>query len=182
MPKRELPAKMYDYRPPKSAIWGHSLGRFGAGRAHELVQQFLSSVVGACEFRSASVFPERDLQITPLGHRLLEIADGHPRSLTIEQSEQGIGAIAAWEEEHDGHPKTVALVQHYELSSWRVDDRLVPTESLLRVHYGMLPCMTTMFQFDSLETFERVREGLAELGLCRLNPKHLKPRHGNSRS
>lgn len=49
------------------------------------------------------------------------------------------------------------------------------TDSHLVMHYGELPCVSTLFEFETVDQFHYVQRVLAELGLCKLNEKHLKP-------
>jgi len=38
-----------------------------------------------------------------------------------------------------------------------------------------LPCISTFFQFETVEQFLSVKQVLEDIGLCKLNEKYLKP-------
>ena len=43
------------------------------------------------------------------------------------------------------------------------------------MNYGRLPCISTFFQFETVEQFQSVKRVLEDIGLCKLNEAHLKP-------
>ena len=175
---------MYYYQPPKSAIWGHRLGRLHAAHARELLQKFFAAATANVEFRAASLFGLRNPPESSLDEDLAEFAPTEPTGLsqlTRNQSDACVDIISAWEDQNSGHPTTVGLLQAFEVTTWNINERLVPTTSLFHMNYGSLPCISTFLQFESTTDFDHVRTTLAEVGLCALNPKHLKFRK-NSRA
>jgi hypothetical protein len=66
------------------------------------------------------------------------------------------------------------LVQSFIVTKWRVGGQEAPTRSLLSIHYGQLPCLSTLLEFETVEQFHIVQRVLADIGLCKLNEKHLK--------
>jgi hypothetical protein len=166
---------MFYYLPPKSAIWGHRLGRLTANQARGLLRTFLECSVAHQVFQSATLHDGAEL--VPLFDRqtLVDVADTPYAPITFEDSESAIEAIVEYEKRTGARPQAAFVAQQFFISAWRVLDRVVPTDSRLTMHYGSFPCVSTFFNFDSIETFEHVRESLSTIGLCRLNPKHLKP-------
>jgi hypothetical protein len=43
------------------------------------------------------------------------------------------------------------------------------------MHYSMRPCLSTSLRFDSIEQFQQIARVLADLKICKLNEKHLRP-------
>ena len=68
-----------------------------------------------------------------------------------------------------------ALAQLFEITKWRIDGQEVPTISSVSIHFGQLPCISTFFQFETVEKFYSVRRVLEDIGLCKLNEKYRKP-------
>ena len=173
---------VYRYQPPKSSIWGHRLRRMPAGRAEERLARFLELAVARHtlgpgqlvvhgEDQSLDALLAEAVEMSPLG------SGSYP--LTPKGAERAVAALARWEGEHPGRPTPVHLVRSYVIEAWKIDGRPVATKSMLTMHYGALPCLSTFLEFGSVEEFERIREVFAEVGLCTLNPKHLKgPRTG----
>jgi hypothetical protein len=96
-------------------------------------------------------------------------------TLTFEQSEKCVDELIRDEASAGSTPSHFNLGQSFEITQWRVDGQEVPTQSLLSIHYGQLPCLTTFLQFETVEDFRSVQRVLADIGLCKLNEKHLKP-------
>ena len=171
-------ADVYRYHPPKSSIWGHRLRGMPAGRAHALLRRFLELAVarhalGPAQLVVLGTEPSLDASLVEaLGTPLVA---GGSHQLSPEGAARAVEVIARWEAGHPGRPAPVHLTQSFAIEAWRIDGREVTTKSLLTMHYGALPCLSTFLEFGSVEEFERVRAVFADLGICKLNPKHLKP-------
>jgi hypothetical protein len=167
---------MYSYRPPKSSVWGHLLRKIPAERAKTLFSQFLAAAVAEYKFTSASLaINDPSGEIVPRYELLVGPSrDGRFSALTLEQSEKCIDELIR-DETSAGDASRFALAQSFQVTKWRVDGQEAPTQSSLIIHYGQLPCLSTFLQFETVEQFQSVQKVLAELGLCKLNEKHLKP-------
>ena len=149
-----------------------------AGRAYALLQRFLELAVarhslGLAQLVVLGTEPSLDAHLAEaLGTPLVA---GGSHQLSPEGAARAVEVIVRWEAEHPGPPAPVHLSQSVAIEAWRIDGRVVATKSLLTMHYGALPCLSTFLEFGSLEEFERIRAVFAELRICKLNPKHLKP-------
>ena len=149
-----------------------------AERAKRLFDQFLAAAVAEHKFSSASLtIHDSSGRIVPRYERLVGTLSRNGRfdALTLEQSEKCIRELIKDEASDAGAAGRFNLAQSFEVTKWRVGGQEAPTRSLLAMHYGQLPCLTTFLQFESVEQFESVRRVLADIGLCKLNEKHLKP-------
>jgi len=73
--------------------------------------------------------------------------------------------------------RTGAVVEaSYTIKAWKIAGERVSTYSTLIIHYGANSLITTMFQFNDISEFEYLKQVFQELGICKLNPKHLKKR------
>jgi hypothetical protein len=80
-------------------------------------------------------------------------------------------------------PRPYSLLESINVSHWRINDEDVATDSTFDMHYGSLPCLSTFLHFDSIDQFHVVKQALADLGICKLNEKHLRPsRSTNSKA
>jgi hypothetical protein len=168
---------MYSYRPPKSSVWGHLLRRMPAERAKTLFSQFLATAVAEYKFTSASLgINDPTGEIVPRYELVVGTPsqDGRFNALTLEQSEKCIDELIR-DEKSAGDASRFALAQSFQVTKWRVNGQEASTQSSLIIHYGQLPCLSTFLQFETVEQFQSVQKVLAELGLCKLNEKHLKP-------
>ena len=73
-----------------------------------------------------------------------------------------------------GAASRFSLAQSFQVTQWRIDGQEAPTQSSLIIQYGQLPCLSTFLLVETVEEFQSVQKVLAELGLCKLNEKHLK--------
>ena len=151
-----------------------------AERAKTLFGQFLAAAVAEHKFISARLsIHDSSGQMVPRYERLLgtQSQEGRGRfdALTLDQSERCLDELIRDEASGAGRAGRLLLAQSFEVTKWRVGGQEVPTRSLLSIHYGQLPCLTTFLQFESLEQFLSVQRVLADIGLCKLNEKHLKP-------
>ena len=170
---------MFRYQPPKSSVWGHLLRKMPADRAKARFQEFLATAVAEHKFNSASLMiQDASRQIVPRYERLIGMPAQNGCSfarLTLEQSDRCLDELIKDEASAPGAAGHFALAQLFEITKWRVDGQEVPTSSSVTIHYGQLPCISTFFQFETVEQFHTVRRVLEDIGLCKLNEKHLKP-------
>jgi len=167
----------FRYQPPKSSIWGHRLGRMPAGRAHALLRRFLEIAAarfadGPAQLVVHGMDPDLDTRLAQALERSAVASGSYP--LTPAGVDRCVAAIAGWEEAHPRAKAPVHLTESFTIEAWRIDGRAVPTQSLLTMHYGALPCLSTFLQFDSEAQFEAIRGHFADVGLCKLDPRHLK--------
>ena len=74
-----------------------------------------------------------------------------------------------------GAASSFLLTHSIVIAKWRIDGEEVPTSSRVVMNYGRLPCISTFFQFETVEQFQSVKRVLEDIGLCKLNEAHLKP-------
>jgi hypothetical protein len=186
------------YRPPKSSIWGHSLRKMKPALQRERLDEFFIGAVCDYSFSSGSVtylpFTSRDSLVRTLSSlarwknsitrfnshfmELLGVSDSEYTlsNLSEAQFEVCFQELLSDSSLFESGKYGVSLIAYYDISSWRVGDKTVETDSSLGVHYGARPWLSTTFGFDSMEVFYHLRETLESAGLCRLNPKHIKGR------
>ena len=150
-----------------------------ADRAKARFQEFLATAVAEHTFSSASLMiQDVSGQTVPRYERLIGMPAQNGCSflrLTLEQSDRCLDELIKDEASAPGAAGHFALAQLFQITKWRVDGQEVPTSSSVTIHYGQLPCISTFFQFETVEQFHSVRRVLEEIGLCKLNEKHLKP-------
>jgi len=169
---------MFHYKPPKSSVWGHLLRKMPAERAKTRFGQFLATAVAEYKFTGASLaIDDPSGQIVPRYERLVGTPSRNGRfdALTLEQSDRCIDELIRDEASAAEAASGFILAQSFEVTKWRVDGKEAPTQSSLGIHYGQLPCLMTIFQFETVEQFRSIQRVLADIGLCKLNEKHLKP-------
>ena len=182
---------MYRYSPPKSNIWGHSLGKMQATRQRELFSDFLKRAVAEHSFTGGSLtfFIGNAPAFLPLeaqgqwGHvtgddvrhfeKLLGASarEGFFYSLTSQQCEAALTELIQCSALLPGS----MLLQGVDISKWLIDGQPAATQSRVMLYYGMKPCISTFLEFETTGQFEFVKRVLAELDFCKLNEKHLKP-------
>lgn len=169
---------MFRYQPPKSSVWGHLLRNMPAERERALLGRFLATAVAGHRFSSAQLsIHDSPRQVVQRYESLVGLISRNGRfdSLTHQQSELCLDQLVRDQAAGAGEADRVRLAQAFELSKWRIDGREVPTRSLLSMHYGELPCISTFFQFETVDEFQGIKRVLDEIGLCKLNEQHLKP-------
>lgn len=168
---------MLRYQPPKSDIWGHRLRHMPAARARDLLHTFFKEAAAEHRFITASltVLPESGdltrrfvawLEVTPLR--------GGFFVLSYEQSQAALNKLVEFETTGDPDAKRVTLLQSFDISHWLIDANRVATRSSVGMHYGLLPCISTLLAFDTEQQFQYVRAVLERLDICTLDEKHLK--------
>jgi hypothetical protein len=168
---------MYFYQPPKSSIWGHRLGRLTGKQVLGRVERFLAKATGAHEF-SNGVLSAADVSSPDAGLalELLAIAGKNPYQLDSATTLACVTKLIDWEEANHRRPQFVSVLQSCVIREWKTPSGREATESLINIHYGgMLPCISTFLRFGSIESFEAIQKVLSDVGLCKLNPKYLKP-------
>lgn len=170
----------YRYSPPKSSVWGHGLGRMRAARARELLLEFVTLCVGERAYASGSMNVMLGAPMAPEAEELLSIVGRTFANLDEPHLEQHLEALIHWEARHPKLRAPIVLTQGFALSGWRIGQRIAPAKSMIMMHYGALPSVSTMFSFESLEEFEHVQRVLIDIGLCKLDKRHLKERKRRS--
>jgi hypothetical protein len=182
---------MYRYSPPKSNIWGHSLGKMQPARQRELFGEFLKRAVAEHSFTGGSLqfFIGDAPAFLPLeaqgqwGHvtnedvrhfeQLLAASarEGAFYSLTAQQCEVALTELI---QDSALLPGSM-LLQGVDISKWLIEGQSVATQSRLLLYYGIKPCISTFLEFETTSQFEFIKRALADLEFCKLNEKHLKP-------
>lgn len=168
---------MFRYQPPKSSVWGHLLRKMPAARAKPLLDQFLATAVAEYALSGASLaISDPSGEIVARYERLAGVParDGRFDRLTLEQSNRCLDEFMKDEAANADVARRFVIGQAFAIAKWRLHGELVPTQSLLTMQYGQLPCLSTFFQFETVEQFHAVQRVLADLGLCKLQEKHLK--------
>jgi hypothetical protein len=65
-------------------------------------------------------------------------------------------------------------LEYFKIPQWVVEGRRVNTQSMMAMHYGALPCLTTRLWFETEEGFYFTQQFLEAIGLCNLDKQHLK--------
>jgi hypothetical protein len=94
--------------------------------------------------------------------------------LTEEQCERCVEAIARDEEIEGKMARSCILIQSFTVFRWQLQGQTVDTPSEISMYYGQGQYLSTSLQFATVEDFRRIQQLLADLGLCKLNEKHLK--------
>jgi len=171
---------MYYYHPPKSSIWGHRLRKMHAARAWKLFSEFLATAAGAYRFQYGSLGCHGVAgNMTAHFERLLGMSarNGHFQ-LHEEQTRLCLDEIIQHEAAHPNGPRPYLLLQSFTVTQWRIDGQNFATDSMFNMNYGLLPCLSTFLRFDSPAQFESIKRVLEDLGICKLNEKHLKLSRG----
>jgi hypothetical protein len=182
---------MYRYSPPKSNIWGHSLGKMQPARQRELFAEFLKRAVAEHSFASGSLrfilgsapaFLPSEAQ-RQWGHvtrddvrRFEELVGTSARegafySLAPQQCDAALTELI----QHSSLLPGSMLLQSAHISKWLIEGQPVTTQSRVTLYYGMKPCISTFLQFETTSQFDFIKRVLADLNFCKLNEKHLKP-------
>lgn len=175
---------MYQYKPPKSSVWGHSLRNMKPAKERELFQEFLQ--IAVAEYRvgqgslSISSMESPQLAARSVGHfeRVLNAKsfNGFFPQLSEAQIDICFKELVLDEQLRVG--QDVILLEPISIAKWLVNGRQSVTHSLIVLYYGSSPLLSTFLHFDSLEEFQYIRDVLQSLNLCRLNDKHLKLERG----
>lgn len=168
---------MFYYSPPKSSVWGHLLRKMPASRARERFEQFIMIAVGEYELENArlSIVDPSGQLVSRYEHLIGAAANsGQFATLNKEQSELCLNEIIRTEALGLGTMTYLTLLQRFKITKWRIGEKDVATRSTIGMHYGLLPCLTTQLQFETIEQFENIKQALESVCLCKLNIKHLR--------
>ena len=168
---------MFYYNPPKSSVWGHLLRKMPASRARKRFEQFIMIAVGEYELQSARLsVGDPSGELVKRYEQVIGTAakNGQFPTLNKEQSELCINEIIRAEPLGLGTMTHLNLLQSFKITKWRIEEKNVATNSLIGMHYGLLPCLTTQLQFETIEQFEYIKQALESVRLCKLNIKHLR--------
>jgi hypothetical protein len=146
-----------------------------AARARSLLREFLATATASFQFSGASLsFSGGSNDFVSYFERLLGIPSQNSsfHKLTEEQCESCIDEIVKEEHLGSAKPKSCILIQGFEIPSWRAS--AIETPSMVAMYYGQTPCISTSFQFATVDDFHHIQQAMADLGLCKLNEKHLK--------
>jgi hypothetical protein len=191
------------YHPPKRQRWGHRVGRLSPLQLHERSETFLrdKTIVVALHEPEVtviwspadSIFISQSIDSLPPG---VGGADGEGegdffgkalRRITRKLSPASLQAAVEWLEATEPHlnnpgglpPKT--LLYRYVDFQWRdssiAEDAPVPfPNSMLGVFYSRPRCVSTFFQFETIQQYYNVKTYLIDLELVTLSDKHVRPK------
>jgi hypothetical protein len=167
---------VYRYQPPKSNIWGHRLRNMPAAIAKQRFAAFVAATVAEYRFRNATlIITSRDPCLVQRFERRSGLsAPNKLFNMNAVQCDACIDEIIQLEASDLSSAKSLNLAQLLEITEWRIDAQRVPTRSLVTMHYGRIPCLSTLLQFDSIDQFQHIAKAFAAANLCTLNDKHLK--------
>jgi len=167
---------MFYYRPPKSSIWGHRLGKMPAERAKALFNQFLAIAVAEYKYSYGSMsIHDSTGQMQSRYERLIGkplTLDRRSDMLTQEQCEKCVDEFIM--DQNAGGPTPFLLHYSIDITQWRLHGQPAPTQSSLSIYYGPFPCLSTSLRFETREQFEYIKQVFADIRLCKLNEKHLR--------
>lgn len=185
---RSQDQRMYRYMPPKSSVWGHSLRNMKPLRQKTLFDSFFEVAVAEHSFSSGTVFHQPSIdtlfdedhprQCREHFERLLGV-ESSPHSLASldkEQFDLCLNELIRNDSLYVSGKSGAVLMSGVEISKWRIKSQESPTESRISIYYGAKPRISTFLFFRDLEEFKFIDQVLGELGICRLNEKHLKRR------
>lgn len=176
---------MYRYSPPKSNIWGHTLGKMQPARQRDLFAEFLKRAVCEHSFTGGSLtfFVGAAPAFFPLE---AQAQWGHVTSEDVRHFEQVLGAssregafysltshqceaaLAELVQRSNLLPGSM-LLQGVDISKWLIEGQPVATESRVALYYGMKPCISTFLEFETIGQFECIKRVLTDLDFCKLN-------------
>ena len=191
---------MIRYQPPKSAVWGHQVGRLAPKAIVDRCLEFLGAQCAIIDSQPSELI----VGWNPVAHALVsEVAAeidrtlGQPTTASENPGEDGhvfrqrrwqfqadnLPVIANWFERLADGLKTedvVAESSTFWTFAWRDEPPpFVPLQSpggMFGVHLGQPHRITTMFSFRDVERYLGIKAYLAELGLAELSDKHLRPK------
>jgi hypothetical protein len=169
---------VFRYTPPKSSVWGHGLRGMPISRVQTLFNRFLEATASEFHFNtadlwtsgtSASIVSRYEALVgkPAIAHRIADLGQA--------LSERWLAQLIEDETEFRSGAVYLSLTQEYDVAKWKCRESDQVTPSRLTVHYNTHSRLGTALQFESLAQFEFVRDALEEVGLCKLNSKHLKP-------
>ncbi len=108
--------------------------------------------------------------------RLLHTTAAQPTfsKLTEEQFELCLHELLVTPELFESGRDGASVVAYYTIKAWNIAGVKVETNSGLGVYYGAKPIIVPEFSFETMDIFECLQDTLKRVGLCQLNPKHIK--------
>lgn len=193
---------MIHYQPPKSAVWGHEIGRLSAVAIVDRGAQFLDTQCTIISTHPSELLigwnDVPDAVVSDVQAEILRVL-GQPATVV---ERPGVGgqryrhecwpfsadqfrSVATWFDQLAEHRKAQDVFAQTSVAwtfAWRDEaPPLLPMQSaggMFGIHFGDPQGITTMFSFRDFERFLRVKEYLAEIGLAELSEKHLRPKIG----
>ena len=195
--------KLLWYSPPKSQLWGHRVNRHSPLKLRELTDRFLADMTRDIAHPTSSDLqinnPEDGSSdsVANIGkHVSLQL--GLDPDESMGQHLNGISCLTlSWNLEPDEVKRFVPWIDENwaQLKRENLDVMLfyriqfnwkdTPADSLtcrgqpreqLTLIYGTMQYLSTGFNFDTSDQYFAVKEYLTEIGLARLNDKHVKPK------
>ena len=148
-------------------------------KARDLFGEFLVSAAANYRLASISLWEHQANEQTVARYeKLIGIPVEQRRNtlLTNEQAELCLAELLKDEELFRATASGISLWYTYEITQWKATEHGAPPTpaSIITVCYDNYPHLMTELFFNSTIEFERVKVALADVGLCKLNPKHLK--------
>jgi hypothetical protein len=174
------------YSPPKESCWGHSLRKMLPEKQKELFNKFFDLAICEYSFSSGSVFYQPDFQdilqrklhteFDEYFQRLLNISKSQPEfsNLSRKQFEICLNELIKNPSLYVSGKSGATVTACYHIKAWKIDNKIVPTDSLLIIYFGARPIITPMFHFEEMAVFEYLKQIFEKLKICKLDPKHIK--------
>ncbi len=194
---------MFHYKPPKSQLWGHQVGRLRATAVVNRALRFLETHCTIIQSQPSELMigwnsgPHAHLAEdivanvdqtlgSPTVVDKLPKADGRLFQYRRWQfSAERLPLVATWLDQLADVLSTPDVVAHsstFWMFAWRDEPTpLRPLESaggMLGIHLGLPHRITTMFSFRDLQRYASIKTALSELELVELSDKHLRPKVG----
>lgn len=191
---------MIRYQPPKSAVWGHQVGRLKATIIVDRCLKFLHAQCAIIDSQPSELIVGWNSGIHSLVSEVAAEIDqtlGQPTRVNELPREDGgifrqfwwpfhadkLPVVANWFDRLAECPKAqdvVAQASTFWTFAWRDEPPpFVPLQSpggMFGIHLGQPHRITTMFSFRDVERYLRIKAYLAELELVELSDKHLRPK------
>jgi hypothetical protein len=168
---------MLRYQPPKSSVWGHRLRRMPIGRVHELLQQFLETTADGWKWGDGILWMDTAGPGTVSRYEAAvgrATTHGYIQGLAHRECQRCLELLLADEQDFRADEIHLSLWRPVEIGQWKRRARDLLKPSLLTVQYDVDAHLQTTLFFESADQFQFVANALRDLGMCVLNPKHLK--------
>ncbi|OFI34759.1 hypothetical protein [Alteromonas lipolytica] len=173
---------MFRYLPPKSSVWGHSLGRRKVSVIAESINAFMTDVVeeplcrgGHLSVSSGFGLPQPQNVIEQFENSIgIKLARGYAK---LDESqchvaiEQALSLLPTLDQKlHIDISRTI------EFDKWRLNDELVNAPDTCRLTWrlGTNCSVSTELYFNSEAEFTGLSELFTKYSLGKLKPNHLK--------
>lgn len=172
---------MFQYSPPKKALWGHSLGKMPTARAKSLFDEFLSQATRDHKFMSADLMILESLPglVSQFENLLgMPVQGQDPKqfsNLSESQGEQCVNGIVKYEASSNvpSSRSPFWFSESIAIPKWHIKGQDVRAGSWCTIHYGRSPRFSTAFYFETVEHFQAIKQLLKSLQFCELNEKYL---------